>query len=84
MIKSHLEEVVIQESHVDQIICNCCGEPINKYQIFTNDYISFQKQWGYNSDYDNKKHKFDICQNCYQKIISNFKIPIEINDSTFS
>ena len=43
---------------------------------YYNDYIHIEKKWGYNSDFDGEKHSFDICSQCYKKMVSDFKIPV--------
>lgn len=42
------------------------------------DTLSVQKRWGYFSEKDNEVHAFDLCEACYDELISNFRIPIEI------
>jgi ribosomal-protein-alanine N-acetyltransferase len=38
------------------------------------DYLSVEKRWGYGTSLDNSQHNFDLCEECYKKIIANFKI----------
>lgn len=89
MIKSHEEEKVTTEIVVDDIICNCCGQPIKKHAFdvdttkpfdIPDDYLEINKEWGYFSDYDYENHKAHICQTCYKKWIDSFKIPIEVKE----
>ena len=62
----------IQETkEVTKIICNKCG-------MAKEDTLSVQKRWGYFSEKDNEVHAFDLCEACYDELISNFRIPIEI------
>ena len=87
MIKSHLQDVVKQEEQVDEILCNCCGKPIKKNVlgiehkfIELDDTLHVEQAWGYFSNHDGDIHRFDICQDCYDKSIKTFKIPIEIEE----
>ena len=41
------------------------------------DMLSVQKRWGYFSNKDNDVHEFDLCEECYDKWIATFAIPIE-------
>lgn len=62
---------------IEKVFCNVCGEEIKKdIYGYYNDYIHIEKKWGYNSDFDGEKHSFDICSQCYKKMVSDFKIPV--------
>lgn len=63
--------------NVEKIICNKCGQEIKKVRYFS-DWLEINKRWGYDSNYDNCIHKFDICQSCYEKFISEFSIQITV------
>ena len=97
MIKSHEEEKVTTEVVVDDVICNCCGKPIQKIYLSQidgqdvpksfldfDDYLEINKIWGYFSDYDNERHSFHICQSCYNKWINSFTIPVEIEEINYA
>ena len=58
---------------IDKIICNKCGK-----EIVEADVLSVEKRWGYFSEKDNEVHSFDLCEKCYDELISTFQIPIEI------
>ncbi len=61
------------------ICCNVCGKKIIMEQgIMKEDVFEAAKEWGYFSKYDLEIHKFNICEECYDKLISTFKIPIEV------
>ena len=82
MFITHKEEIVFIDDFVDDIICNVCGKSIPKNpntDIFE-DCLDIQKEWGYDSNYDNEVHTFHICQDCYKKFIKTFQIPIEISE----
>lgn len=75
-MKIYKNEITVVKK-IDTIKCNCCGNEITTDgQGYTSDYLSVSKRWGYNSDFDNQEHSFDICQDCYKKLIATFKIPI--------
>ncbi|MGB8452443.1 MAG: hypothetical protein WCD89_08930 [Anaerocolumna sp.] len=63
----------------NDIYCNMCGKKIVMEQgIMKEDVFEAAKEWGYFSKYDLEVHKFNICEECYDKLISTFKIPIEV------
>ena len=70
----------IQETkEVTKIICNKCGKEIAvENGMAKEETHSVQKRWGYFSEKDNEVHVFDLCEACYDELISNFRIPIEI------
>ncbi len=62
-----------------EVYCNVCGKRIIMEQgIMKEDVFEAAKEWGYFSKYDLEVHKFNICEECYDKLISTFKIPIEV------
>lgn len=66
---------MVLKNKVEKVICNMCGNEIikNEYGHFE-DYLSVNKIWGYNSNFDGLEHSFDICQNCYNDLIERMKI----------
>lgn len=67
-----------EKKEVDKIICNKCGKEILvENGVAEADVLSVQKRWGYFSNKDNDVHEFDLCEECYDKWIATFAIPIE-------
>ena len=62
------EETKVPEKY----ICNRCGK-----EIVEADVLSVDKRWGYFSHKDNEVHHFDLCESCYDEIVSTFSLPIE-------
>lgn len=60
-----------------KIYCNCCGRIICERGHLKEDYLQVRKEWGYFSFKDLTGHAFNMCEACYDKMISNFKIPVE-------
>ena len=58
---------------IEKYICNRCGREIAEADV-----LSVDKRWGYFSDKDNEVHHFDLCEQCYDAIVSTVQIPIEI------
>ncbi len=73
------EKKVVSIGEKEEIYCNCCGEKIEKLpsvDIFS-DFLHIDKNWGYLSKKDLVTHSFNICECCYDKWISTFRIPIK-------
>lgn len=66
------------EKILTQVICNCCGKELKtengylKEGCFAADYC-----FGYFSRRDGIRHRFDLCEECYDKIVAKFEIPVE-------
>ncbi len=59
----------------DRVFCNSCGREIPSVGTDSRDhYFSADKKWGYGSAFDGESHSFDLCEECYRRIISDFKI----------
>ncbi len=67
-----------QESQVlTKVVCNCCGKeiPLMREGI-REEYFHAEKAWGYFSNQDGRQDSFDLCQECYEKMIESFKIKV--------
>ena len=61
------------------IVCNVCGRKLREEAgILKEDAFEATKEWGYFSKKDLVVHKFVICEECYDKMISQFKIPVAV------
>lgn len=59
--------------------CNKCGKQLNVQNgIIMEGNAQITIYWDYFSEKDGEIHRFDICEECYGKLISEFKIPINI------
>jgi hypothetical protein len=62
---------------MEQIQCNQCGKVI-VYGEGTNqeDFLTVKKEWGYFSRKDLELHEFHLCEDCYDKLVQHFQVPI--------
>ncbi len=68
---------------VEKIFCNVCGRGIEiKNGILKQDLFEVKKEWGYFSNKDLEIHKFNMCEQCYDKMIKEFKIPVQVIKKT--
>jgi ribosomal-protein-alanine N-acetyltransferase len=59
--------------------CNCCGKVLKVEKgILMEDAFEASKEWGYFSKRDMEVHQFNLCEECYETMISQFKIPVHI------
>ena len=66
-----------------EVICNGCGKKIEvKHGISKEEMFHVEKRWGYFSKKDMQQERFDLCEECYEKIIEGFVIPVEKKEET--
>lgn len=71
----------IETKEIEKIFCNKCGketavkdgEPVEG--VFHADCA-----WGYFSEKDGQRHRFDLCESCYDELLASFRIPAEIEE----
>lgn len=67
-----------QNGQLKQVICNQCKKELKlengylKEGCFAGNVV-----FGYFSKRDGLRHKFDLCEECYNKMIEGFQIPVE-------
>ena len=67
-----------EESRLHRVICNCCGRELKvENGYLKEECISVDQTFGYFSAKDGQRHRFDICEDCYDKWLQNFAIPVE-------
>lgn len=60
------------------VICNKCKkELLVENGILKEGCFSGNVQFGYFSNKDGSRHSFDLCEECYDKMIKEFAIPVE-------
>lgn len=63
--------------------CNKCGkEVLVEYDAAFHQSARIQVEWGYFTNKDGEKHTFCLCESCYDKMVSEFIIPITIENKT--
>ncbi len=59
--------------------CNSCGKVLKvENGILKEAVFEATNEWGYFSKRDTEVHHFNLCEECYEKMIAEFKIPVEI------
>ncbi len=72
--------LVIKKKEKQPICCNSCGKMITiENGIMKEDAFEATKEWGYFSKRDMEVHHFNLCEECYDQITAQFKIPVKVN-----
>ena len=64
-----------------KVICNQCKKELEVTdQMALSEWLSVDKSWGYFSRKDGETHSFDLCEDCYDKLIKGFVLPVDIKN----
>lgn len=64
---------------ISKIICNQCGREISVINGRPEkEVLCVEHTWGYFSEKDGENHRFDLCEECYDRLLKGFLIPAEI------
>lgn len=70
-----MREYARQKTELKKIICNQCGREIKMQKgIVGEGVFSGDVTWGYFSGKDGQRHSFDLCEQCYDRLIQGFAI----------
>lgn len=70
-----------EEKVLSVLVCNACGKRlIVDRGIAREGNVALNCSWDYFSEKDGEKHEFDLCEECYDRIISQFAIPVKITE----
>lgn len=71
----------LKKNSNDILVCNMCAKDIDaNNDILREDVFEGYKEWGYFSNKDLEIHKFILCEECYEKLIKSFKIPVQVSE----
>lgn len=66
-----------------KVVCNQCKrEMLVENGMLKESCFSARHTFGYFSQMDGEIHEWDLCEDCYQKLIASFEIPITIQEET--
>lgn len=69
------------QTDIVTIICNKCKKEVEvENNIIKDGMVSIDTVFGYFSNKDGEKHSFDLCEECYDKMITGFQIYPEIQE----
>ena len=70
-----------KETELAAVVCNCCKkELLVENGILKEECIHVTHDFGYFSKRDGETQSFDLCEDCYEKIVAKFRIPAEMQE----
>lgn len=68
---------------LQEVRCNLCGKEMKLEQGYLKEgCFAGEQVFGYFSKKDGFRHSFDLCENCYDKFVETFAIPVDISEET--
>lgn len=66
---------------LETVWCNMCGKKlVVKEGILREGAAMFDHTWDYFSEKDGEVHHFDLCESCYNELIAQFRLPVDIEE----
>ena len=67
----------------DKIFCNQCGKELQQQEDMGREgYFSADVVFGYFSNKDGLRHRWDLCEHCYDALTRGFRIPVEESEES--
>ena len=71
------------DRELESVHCNWCGKRLMvKDGIMREGGARFEIAWDYFSEKDGERHSFDLCEECYDELVNQFRIPVEVEEQT--
>lgn len=72
-----------EQKQLIRVTCNACAKQIAlKQEIVQEGCFEADYSWGYFSKKDGMRHRFDLCEDCYDAWIGGFRIPVTESENT--
>ena len=72
-----------KNGRLETVVCNMCGKKIVvKEGIVREGAAMIDYAWDYFSEKDGEVHHFDLCEACYDELVSQFRIPVDTEEHT--
>ena len=66
---------------LETVICNGCGKKLVVGQgVLREGALEVCHAWDYFSEKDGEIHRFDLCEECYDRLVSELRIPPEVEE----
>lgn len=66
------------EKKLTAVICNGCGKSLKMEDgVLKEGCFEGKQVFGYFSSMDGEEHRFDLCEECYEKFTKQFAVPVE-------
>jgi len=67
-----------QDRELTEVVCNQCKKKLQLENGYLREgCFGVDYGFGYFSNKDGMRHRFDLCEECYDKMIAGFQIPVE-------
>jgi len=71
----------LKEERIEKIFCNQCGKEIKMQKGMPLEGTCRLKiSWDYFSNKDAETHLIDLCEECYDKWVGTFAIPVTVEE----
>ena len=61
-----------------QVVCNQCRRELKLENGYLKEgCFAVDTVFGYFSEKDGTRHQFDLCEECYDKMVARFAVPVE-------
>ena len=71
------------ETKLMRVVCNRCGRTLKVEDGYLKEgCFHGQASFGYFSRKDGITQRFDLCEDCYDKVTAEFAVPVEENSET--
>ena len=72
-----------KNGQLESVVCNCCGKKlVVENGIVREGVMMVDHAWDYFSEKDWEIHHFDLCESCYDDLLSQFRIEADIEEQT--
>ena len=73
---------IIEENKLLEVRCNQCGKLMHVENGFLKEgCFHGENVFGYFSTRDGSRHSWDMCEECYNRLIQGFVIPVDETES---
>ncbi len=70
-----------EQQELQEVVCNMCQRHLKvENGILKEGCCSIEQHFGYFSKRDGQMEKFDLCEECYEKLTKVLKIPAETEE----
>lgn len=71
-----------QNHQLKKIVCNQCKKEVACVNgILKDQFFSVNQAWGYFSEHDGETDYWDLCQDCYKKLVQSFQIEPDVSEA---
>lgn len=70
-----------KSGELETVICNHCGKKLAvEHGILREGAFHADKSWDFFSEKDGEIHHWDLCEECYDQLLSSFRIEADVEE----